>query len=88
MRFSYIPKGVCATRIDMELEGNVLCGCTFIGGCNGNGKGLALLAKGRRIDELIPLLKDVACDGHASCPAQLAAALQAYQNQAAGEYAK
>jgi uncharacterized protein (TIGR03905 family) len=79
VQFSYIPEGVCATRIDLEIEEGVLQKCTFTDGCEGNGAGLSRLAEGRRIDELIPLLQDIPCEGHASCPAQLAVALRRYR---------
>jgi len=80
MRFSYTPQGVCSTRIDLDIEDGVVRGCAFIDGCEGNGRGVSRLVEGRRAEELIPLLKDITCDGHASCPAQLAAALQQYMD--------
>jgi uncharacterized protein (TIGR03905 family) len=76
MRLTYIPKGVCATRIDLEVENGVVQSCLFTDGCEGNAKGISRLAMGRRAEELIPLLEDITCDGHNSCPAQLALALR------------
>ena len=78
MRFSYTPTGVCSTQIDLEIEDGVVRGCAFTNGCEGNGRGVSRLVEGRKVEELIPLLKDITCEGHASCPAQLAAALQRY----------
>lgn len=83
MRFSYTPEGVCSTRIDLDIENGVVRGCAFTDGCEGNSRGVSRLVEGRKAEELIPLLRDITCDGHASCPAQLAAALQQYLNQAA-----
>ena len=48
----------------------------FVGGCNGNTQGVARLAQGRPVDEVIGLLKDVTCNGGPSCPMQLALALE------------
>ena len=83
MRFSYTPEGVCSTRIDLDIEDGVVRDCAFIDGCEGYGRGVSRLAAGRKAAELIPLLKDITCEGHASCPGQLAAALQQYLDQTA-----
>ena len=88
MRFSYKPKGVCSTRIDLDIEDGVVRGCAFTNGCEGNGRGVSRLVQGRRAEELIPLLKDITCDGHASCPAQLAVALQQYLTENPSEAAR
>ena len=47
-----------------------------IGGCTGNTQGVARLAEGRNIDEVIALLKGIQCRGGTSCPDQLARALE------------
>ena len=55
----------------------------FIGGCNGNTQGVAALAKGRNIDEVINTIKGIDCGGRGtSCPDQLALALIAYKRTA------
>jgi len=81
MRFSYTPEGVCSTRIDFEIEDGVVRGCAFTDGCEGNSRGMSRLVEGRKAVELIPLLEDITCEGHASCPAELAAALRQYLDQ-------
>ena len=54
-----------------------------MGGCSGNTKGVARLAEGRDIDEIISLLEGVTCGRKpTSCPDQLAQALKAYKAQA------
>ena len=83
MRFSYIPEGVCSTRIDFEIEDGVVRGCAFTDGCEGNSRGMSRLVEGRKAAELIPLLQGITCEGHASCPAQLAAALRQCLDQSA-----
>jgi len=82
MHFSYTPTGVCSTRIDLDIQDGVVRGCAFTDGCEGNGRGVSLLVEGRKAAELIPLLKNITCEGHASCPAQLAAALEQYLERA------
>ena len=76
MRLSYIPSGVCCTRIDLEIEDGIVRHCAFTDGCEGNLSAVSRLIVGRRPEELIPLLHDIPCDGHGSCPAQLALALR------------
>ena len=49
----------------------------FTGGCAGNTQGVAALAVGRRVEEVIALLEGIDCRGKGtSCPAQLAIALR------------
>ena len=74
---SYKPKGVCSRQINVEVEDGIVKNVQFIGGCNGNTQGVAKLAKGRKAEEIIELLKDTDCNGRGtSCPAQLAIALE------------
>ena len=50
---------------------------SFVGGCNGNLKGISSLVKGRKIDEVINDLKGIDCNFKGtSCPDQLAKALE------------
>lgn len=77
MVFTYIPHGVCSRKIDIELEDGVVRSISFLGGCNGNLKGVSALCRGRRVEELIPLLRGIDCGGKGtSCPDQLSLALE------------
>lgn len=74
---SYKTHGVCSRQINVEVEDGIVKNVQFIGGCNGNTKGVAKLAVGRKAEELIELLKYTDCNGRGtSCPAQLAEALE------------
>ena len=75
----YRTKGTCARAIVVDVEDGVIVDCAFIGGCAGNTQGVARLAEGRNIDEVIDLLSGVQCRGGTSCPDQLAKALQQYK---------
>lgn len=76
MKFTYTPHGVCSRKIEIELEDGVVRSIQFLGGCNGNTQGVSALAVGRRVEELIPLLRGIDCGGKGtSCPDQLALAL-------------
>ncbi len=78
MRFTYTPHGVCSRKIDLDIEDGVVTDLSFVGGCNGNLQGVSALVKGRRAEEVIPLLKGIDCGGKGtSCPDQLSKALEA-----------
>ena len=78
----HINKGTCSSAVDFEVENGIVTNCRFIGGCDGNTKGVAKLVIGRTVDEIIHLLDGVDCRGRGtSCPDQLAQALKEYQQQ-------
>lgn len=79
MEINYTPKGVCSKKIYVEIEDGIIQNVTFYGGCHGNTQGVAALAKGMQVDEVINRLKDIKCGMKpTSCPAQLAKCLQEY----------
>jgi uncharacterized protein (TIGR03905 family) len=74
----YTPSGVCAMKIQFELdEENRVHNVRFVGGCMGNGIGVARLAESKPAKEVIEILSGVNCAGRGtSCPDQLARALR------------
>lgn len=81
MKYSFTPRGVCSSRIDIEVEDGVVLDVVYTGGCNGNLKGIGALTKGMKIDDVIERLKDIKCGfKNTSCPAQLALALTEIKN--------
>ncbi len=81
MKYTYIPSGVCSRKIEVELDGDTITDVKFIGGCNGNTKGISELVKGRKTDEVIERLSGITCGiRQTSCPDQLAQALIEAQN--------
>ena len=76
--------GTCSQAIDYEVENGVVTKCVFVGGCPGNTQGVARLAVGRPVDEVIKLLKGIQCRGGTSCPDQLARALESDKAASAG----
>lgn len=76
----HMNRGTCSSAIDFDVENDIITSCRFIGGCDGNTKGLAKLVVGRPVDEIISLLEGVDCRGRGtSCPDQLAQALKEYK---------
>lgn len=68
---------VCSQKIMIETEGTRVTKVTFVGGCNGNTQGVARLAEGMEIDDVIEKLRNIRCGGKpTSCPAELAKALE------------
>ena len=77
MTISYQPKGVCSRKIEATIEDGIIKDVRFSGGCSGNTQGVAALCKGRKVNEVIPLLQNIKCGFRGtSCPAQLASALK------------
>ncbi len=78
----YIPKGVCSSAIDIELDGNIIKKVQFTGGCNGNLQGISHLVEGMKAEDAITKLSGIRCGfKNTSCPDQLATALRAALNQ-------
>lgn len=76
MTYTYIPKGVCSSRIDLELEGNVIRSVAFTGGCSGNLQGISHLLQGMRVEDAVERLRGIHCGWKpTSCPDQLSRAL-------------
>ena len=74
--FRYITSGTCSREIHIDVDGDTIKSVQFVGGCTGNTQGVARLAEGRKIAEVIELCKGIQCRGNTSCPDQLARALE------------
>ncbi len=73
---SYRTSGVCSREIRISVKDDVVESVEYIGGCNGNTKGVAALACGMKVDDVIERLSGIRCGFKAtSCPDQLAKAL-------------
>ena len=76
MKYDFSPKGVCARRLELELDGDIVKNVRFMGGCNGNLKALAALTEGMTVDQVCERLKGITCGlKNTSCSDQLAQAL-------------
>lgn len=74
---SYRTRGTCASAINYEIADGIVTSCEFVGGCPGNTQGVARLAVGRKVEEVVALLKGIQCRNGTSCPDQFARALEA-----------
>ena len=76
MHKTYKPQGTCSVQIDFDVEDDKIHNLQFIGGCNGNLKGIAILVEGQNINGIKEKLKGIKCGFKpTSCPDQLAKAL-------------
>ncbi len=68
--------GVCAKKINFELDGTKIKSVDFEGGCPGNLLGISQLVVGMETSDVIDKFKGVKCGAKAtSCPDQFAKAL-------------
>ena len=73
----YKTQGVCASSIDIEMDGNIVKSVKFTGGCNGNLQGIAALVKDMPAEDIVARLRGIRCGfKNTSCPDQLAQALE------------
>lgn len=82
MKYIYEPQGTCSMQMIFEIDGDVVKDLQIIGGCPGNTIGISALVKGRKVDEIIKLLRGIPCGNKGtSCPDQVAIALQEYKEK-------
>ena len=79
---SYSPRGVCARRIDIDIENDIIRAVSFSGGCAGNTQGVARLLIGMTVNEAIERLAGIRCGMKpTSGPDQVAQAHKEYLTQ-------
>lgn len=77
MTYTYQTKGTCSRQINFEVENGIIGGVSFVGGCNGNLKGISSLVKGMKVEDAIAKLDGIKCGTkNTSCPDQFAQALK------------
>jgi uncharacterized protein (TIGR03905 family) len=78
MKYSYIPRGVCSSLIEFEIEDGRVKNLVFTDGCDGNAIGIGRLVEGLPAEEVAEKLAGVPCGRNpTSCPDQLSKALRA-----------
>lgn len=74
----YTTKGTCSEKILFDIEDGIVTDCKFLKGCSGNLQGMSKLVIGRKVEDVIDMLKGIKCQNGTSCPDQLALALEDY----------
>lgn len=80
MEYTYTPQGVCSMQMIFEIDNEIIKSLKIVGGCPGNTVGLSRLVEGRKIQDVIKMLKGIPCRNKGtSCPDQVARALEEYR---------
>ena len=73
MHYEYTTKGTCSRTILFDLEDGKVHNVQFVGGCNGNLKGICRLVKGMKAEDVIDRMEGTLCGfRNTSCPDQIA----------------
>lgn len=82
MRYEYKTENTCVQLISFDIDGNVIRGIEFYGGCNGNLKAISKLLEGSMVEEIEEKLLGNTCGRRpTSCTDQLAKAVRTAYNE-------
>ena len=74
---TFMTKGVCCRQMEIDVQDGIINEVVFLGGCDGNLKAMAILVKGKKVEEVIELLEGVGCGRRGtSCAHQFTIALK------------
>lgn len=77
MHYEYKTRGTCSQLISFDIEDGKVSNVQFLGGCNGNLKGISALVEGMPAEKVIERVDGIRCGMKStSCPDQLAKALK------------
>ncbi|MBR0182261.1 MAG: TIGR03905 family TSCPD domain-containing protein [Bacteroidaceae bacterium] len=78
-KYTYKTQGTCSQAIEITVDDdNRIESLQFIGGCDGNTKGISSLVRGMKVQDVIAKLRGITCGYKStSCPDQLSKALEA-----------
>ena len=83
MNYTYQTQNTCASKIDFELDGDIVKNIKFKGGCPGNLKAIQKLLDGATASYIIEMCKGNTCGFRpTSCTDQLAIAVEQAVNSA------
>ena len=77
MTIDYRTRGVCSTRMVIDVEDDTIQSVKIFNGCDGNLQGISRLVEGMKVADAISKLEGIRCGGKpTSCPDQRAQALK------------
>lgn len=78
MKKTYNFSGTCSKSVTFDIdENNIVSNVSFIGGCNGNLKGISAMCEGQRAEDIIKRLAGIRCGFKStSCPDQFSKSLE------------
>ena len=59
--YEFKTKGTCSSRILFDVEDGKVKNLQFVGGCNGNLKGISALVEGMPVEEVIAKIDGIRC---------------------------
>jgi uncharacterized protein (TIGR03905 family) len=72
MKYTYTPFGICPSKIEIEIEDDILKSVNFIGGCHGNLQAVSRLVTGMSLPAVKEKLSGIKCGYKStSCADQL-----------------
>ena len=81
MSYVYKTHRTCSTKIEVDLDGNIVKNVKFTGGCHGNLQAVSRLVAGKTVDEVESTLSGIRCGMKpTSCGDQLSKAVRAAYN--------
>ncbi|MCR4783445.1 MAG: TIGR03905 family TSCPD domain-containing protein [bacterium] len=82
MHYDYKTSGTCSRVIHFDIDGDKISNISFDGGCNGNLKGISILANGLTVEQIEKAFSGLTCGlKPTSCPDQLARAVRKAYNE-------
>ena len=74
---TYKTHGTCSRAISFDIRDGRVHDVSFMGGCNGNLKGICKLLAGMKAEDAIARMKGTTCGSRpTSCPDQISRALE------------
>ena len=75
--YTYKTNGTCSNEIKIKVNNkNIIEKVEFVGGCEGNLKGITNLVEGEKLEKIKDELSGIKCRNGTSCPDQLSIALE------------
>ena len=59
--YSYKTNGTCSTKIDLELDGDIVHNVKFTGGCHGNLQAIPCLVEGLTVSQVEEKIGGIKC---------------------------
>ncbi len=79
---TYKTRGTCSRFIELTAEDGCITACRFVGGCDGNTKGLSRMVEGMPLSEVKRRLNGIRCGAKpTSCPDQLCRAIEQLESE-------
>ena len=89
MHCEYTPEGVCPSKLEFDLDGDVVTNIKFTDGCDGNLKALSAVVNGMTVSQIEQYFSNITCGSNTtSCSMQLAHAVREKYNELNAETIK